>query len=100
MTFFKREKLFLGRRDRLILYLDILRAILECCKYSPNGKAKFTHVMYMSNLSSKRLKDRLIELSYLDLIDWDKDGLRLTKKGLSFLNDCEKALKVIIRYFK
>ncbi|GEM_PF-2098845 len=99
MVFLVRRRFLQGRRDRLTVYLDILNAILECCRHSPNGKAKFTHVMYMSNLSSKRLKERLIELLYLDLVSWDSDGIKLTQKGLSFLNDCEKAMKIIMRYF-
>jgi len=97
---FRRERLFLGRRDRLIVYIDILKAILECSRYNENGRAKFTHVMYRSNLSSKRLKERLLELSYLDLVVWDGTGLKLTKKGLRFLKDCEKALRIIMSYLK
>lgn len=100
MKRFPREKLFLGRRDRLTVYLDILEAILYCCSYSRTGWAKFTHVMYKSNLSSKRLKERLLELSYLDLIVWNELGLKLTEKGLNFLNDCRKALEVIMSYLK
>ncbi|RLE57521.1 MAG: hypothetical protein DRJ30_00180 [Candidatus Methanomethylicota archaeon] len=99
-TDFIREKLFLGRRDRLIVYVDILNAILDCSGRGGNGWAKFTHVMYRSNLSSKRLKERLLELSYLDLIEWGSLGIKLTEKGLNFLKDFNRAMKIIIQYFK
>jgi len=86
-----REVRFLERRDRLNIYLDILQAIhtLSC----QTGWAKFTRVMYMANLNHKRLKERLQELSYLDMIVWSEHGLKLTEKGYRFLEELQSILE-------
>ena len=81
----QRELRFLKRRDRLNIYLDILQAIHTLAGWT--GWAKFTRVMYMANLNPATLKERLKELSYLDMIVWNEHGLRLTGKGYEFLRE-------------
>lgn len=95
-----RTKIFLKKRDRLSIYLSILDAIRECSITSKTGYAKFTHIMYKSNLSSQRLKERLKELSYLDLIIWNDLGIKLTSKGIKFLDDFKKLMTTIDSYIK
>lgn len=94
----ERNLKFLRRRDRLSVYIDILEAILEECRRSDNGFAKFTRVMYRANLSARRLKDRLLELSYLELIKWNEHGLKLTEKGRAFLREVKPFLKILAKY--
>ena len=83
---------FLKRRGRLNIYLDILSAVDEL---SGSGRdwAKFTWVMYMANMNSTRLKERLQELSYLEMIIWNEQGLRITEKGHLFLKELRNVLK-------
>jgi len=87
----RRDLSFLRRRDRLSIYLDILSSIHELSKRS--GWAKFTRVMYMANLNPARLRERLKELSYLEMIVWNEHGLRLTEKGYSFFKTLRKILE-------
>jgi predicted transcriptional regulator len=82
--FEKRDLRFLKRRGKLEIYLDILFSIY---KLAGRGWAKITRVMYMTNLNPKSLKEKLQELSYLDLIIWDERGVKLTEKGFSFLKE-------------
>ena len=92
----RRNVLFLRRRDRLAVYVSILEAIrqeMRCRRF-----AKFTHVMYRSNMSAMRLKERLQELSYLELIEWNEHGVRLTEKGVNFLREVKKLFRVLEEY--
>jgi predicted transcriptional regulator len=86
-----REVRFLERRDRLNIYLDILQAIYTLSRRA--GWAKFTRVVYMANLNHKRLKERLQELSYLDMVVWNEHGLKLTEKGYHFLKELHVVLE-------
>jgi predicted transcriptional regulator len=86
-----REVRFLERRDRLSIYLGILQAIHTLSRQT--GWAKFTRVMYMSNLNYKRLKERLQELSYLGMVVWNEHGLKLTEKGYCFLKELHGVLE-------
>lgn len=95
-----RIKNFMKRRDRITIYISILESIMECSSKSATGYAKFTHVMYRSNLSSQRLKERLQELSYLDLITWDNLGIKLTHKGKNFLEEYKNLMIKIEKYIK
>ncbi len=74
------------------IYLDILSAIDVL---SENGRywAKFTRVMYMANMNPVRLKERLQELSYLNMIIWNEQGLRLTEKGRLFYKELRGVLE-------
>jgi len=83
---------FLRRRDRLSVYVSILEA-LDGMRYT-----KITHVMYRSNLSAVRLRERLLELSYLGLIEWNEQGVRLTEKGAEFLEDVKRLLEKLEKY--
>jgi predicted transcriptional regulator len=47
----------------------------------------------MANLNHKRLKERLQELSYLDMIVWNEHGLKLTEKGYHFLKELHVVLE-------
>ena len=94
----KRRVLFLSRRDRLAVYLSILEAIRKDASKTREPFVKFTHVMYKSNLSSTRLKERLLELSYLGLVVWNEHGIKLTEKGVNFLREVKKMFKVIEEY--
>jgi len=85
------EVRFLERRDRLNIYLDILQAIHTLSRR--DGWAKFTRVVYMANLNHKRLKERLQELSYLDMVVWNGHGLKLTEKGYRFLKELHGILE-------
>ncbi|MCR6692724.1 MAG: winged helix-turn-helix domain-containing protein [archaeon YNP-LCB-003-016] len=91
---------FLKRRDRITIYLNILEAIQQLSSTSPTKRAKITHVLYKSNLNTKRLKERLQELSYLDLITWDNTGLKLTEKGKTFLQEYQNLINKINQYIK
>lgn len=91
---------FLKRRDRITIYLNILEAIQQLSSTSPTKRAKITHVLYKSNLNTKRLKERLQELSYLDLITWDNTGLKLTEKGRRFLQEYQNLINKINQYIK
>ncbi|MBC7112722.1 MAG: hypothetical protein H5T34_01650 [Candidatus Methanomethyliales bacterium] len=83
-----RDVRFLRRRGKLEIYLDVL---LSIHKLSGGGEgwAKSTRVMYMANLNPKSLKEKLQELSYLDMVVWNEHGLRLTEKGRSFLKELQ-----------
>jgi len=91
---------FLKRRDRITVYLNILEAIQQLSSTSPTKRAKITHVLYKSNLNTKRLKERLQELSYLDLIIWDNTGLKLTEKGAALLQEYRNLINKINQYIK
>ena len=93
-----REISFLKRRDRLSVYIDILEAIREEQGKDGRRYAVYTRIMYRSNLSSKRLKERLLELSYIGLVEWNEQGVRLTEKGWKFLEDIKPLLKVLECY--
>jgi len=86
-----RETRFLKRRSRLDIYLDVLSSIHRLSGFT--GWARFTRVMYMANLNPATLKERLKELSYLDMIVWNEHGLRLTGKGYSFLKELSGLLE-------
>lgn len=73
------------------IYLDILSAIHVLSGWT--GWAKFTRVMYMANLNPARLRERLKELSYLEMIVWNEHGLRLTEKGYAFLKELREVLR-------
>jgi len=47
----------------------------------------------MANLNPARLRERLKELSYLEMIVWNEHGLRLTEKGYSFFKTLRKILE-------
>ncbi len=91
-----RDVRFLKRRDRLLVYVSILEAIRGEASKKPF--AKFTRVMYRSNLSAMRLRERLRELSYLGLVEWNEQGVRLTEKGEKFLREVKKLFKVLEKY--
>jgi len=91
---------FLKRRDRITIYINILESIQQLSIINPTGRAKITHVLYKSNLNTKRLKERLQELSYLDLITWDNTGIKLTEKGKEFLQEYQKLINKINQYIK
>lgn len=91
---------FLKRRDRITIYIDILESIQQLSIINPTRRAKITHVLYKSNLNTKRLKERLQELSYLDLITWDNTGIKLTEKGKEFLQEYQKLINKINQYIK
>jgi predicted transcriptional regulator len=86
-----REVRFLERRDRLSIYLGILQAIHTLSRQT--GWAKFTRVVYVANLNHKILKERLQELSYLDMVVWNEHGLKLTDKGYCFLKELHGVLE-------
>jgi len=92
----RRNVLFLRRRDRLVVYANILEAIRE--EMHSRRFARFTHVMYRSNMPVRRLKKRLQELSYLDLVEWNEHGVRLTEKGVNFLREVKKLFRVLEEY--
>jgi len=92
----RRNVLFLRRRDRLVVYVSILEAIRE--EMRSRRFAIFTHVMYGSNMSAMRLKERLQELSYLELVEWNEHGVRLTEKGINFLREVKKLFRVLEEY--
>jgi len=91
MMWRSREARFLERRDRLSIYLDILQAIHTLSRR--DGWAKFTRVVYVANLNHKRLRERLQELSYLDMVVWYEHGLKLTEKGYRFLKELHGILE-------
>ena len=92
----RRHVLFLNRRDRLAVYISILEAIREVMR--EGSFAKFTHVMYKANLSAVRLKQRLLELSYIELVEWNEHGVKLTEKGVNFLKEVRKLFRVLEEY--
>jgi predicted transcriptional regulator len=85
-----REVRFLKRRGRLDIYLDILSSIH---RLGGMGWARTTRVMYIVNLNPRSLKEKLQELSYLDMIVWNEHGVRLTEKGYSFLKEMRAVLE-------
>jgi len=90
----ERAERLLKRRDRLSIYVSILEA-LDDRRYT-----KLTHVMYRSNLSAMRLRERLLELSYLGLIVWNEQGVKLTEKGVEFLREVKGLLEVLERKYR
>ncbi|MCB9361960.1 hypothetical protein H6504_00860 [Candidatus Woesearchaeota archaeon] len=73
------------KRERITIIYDILKAIQD-----KGGKARPTHILYKSNLSSQMLKDYLGELAKNDFVEEQEDGkgnryFHLTQRGYKYL---------------
>ena len=80
-----------GRRSRLELYLEVLRAI-------KNGTEKPTRIMYEANLSWMLLKDILSSLESQDLVEEiDVSGSR-DRRSVRIYRITEKG-GALLRYF-
>jgi len=72
------------RRERIVIIHDILKTIQE------KGKAKPTHILYKSNLSSQMLKDYLKDLiskGFVEEISEKSKHYILTDRGYKYLKD-------------
>ena len=70
------------KRERIEIINDILKAI-----QSHSGKAKPTHILYKSNLSSQMLKDYLSELISKGLVEEKDKMYHITDKGHAYVKD-------------
>ncbi|MFZ0183937.1 MAG: winged helix-turn-helix domain-containing protein [Nitrosotalea sp.] len=78
------------RRNKLEIYCAILNSIIQESKNS--GIVRPTRIQFSSGLSYDSLTKFLNELKEKKML-LDHDEIRLTKKGVQFLKDCEKIRK-------
>jgi predicted transcriptional regulator len=83
----------LPRRDILKIYGDLLSVLRS---ESKTEKVVLTHIQIRINVPFDRLKNYIIELKELGLID-NETSLKLTEKGNEFLNEYEKILDFMKR---
>jgi predicted transcriptional regulator len=81
------------RRDRLKIYGDLLSALKS---EANNEKVVLSHIQVHINVPFDRLKNYIIELKNLGLIE-DETSLKLTEKGKQYLQEYEKILDFMRR---
>jgi predicted transcriptional regulator len=81
------------RRDILKIYGDLLSVLKS---ESNTEKVVLTHVQIRINVPFDRLKNYIIELKELGLID-NETSLKLTDKGKEYLKEYEKVLEFMKR---
>lgn len=81
------------RRDRLKIYMDLLRIIRA---ESKKERIIITRIQQRSNVPFDRLKAYLIELKERELID-DENAPRITDKGRQSLAEYEQILEFMKR---
>jgi predicted transcriptional regulator len=82
----------IARRDKMKIYGDLL-SILQC--ENCNGIV-LTRLQLKLNVPFDRLKQYLIQLKELDLIE-DETSPKLTKKGKQYIREYEKILDFMKR---
>ena len=81
------------RRDKLRIYGDLL-SVLRSEAYSE--KVVLTHIQVRLNVPFDRLKNYIIELKNLGLIE-DETSLKLTQKGKQYLQEYERIVDFMNR---
>lgn len=85
------------RRERIEIIYDILKVIQD-----KGGKAKPTHILYKSNLSSQMLKEYLNYLIEKNFLQQTKDSkskfYTLTDKGYKYIEDYSTIKKFMDSY--
>lgn len=81
------------RRDKLKIYGDLLSVLRSEANI---GKIVLTHIQVRINVPFDRLKNYIIELKNLGLIE-DETSLRLTEKGKQYLQEYERILDFMKR---
>ncbi|MBN1243960.1 hypothetical protein JXA31_00015 [Candidatus Bathyarchaeota archaeon] len=82
----------IARRDKMKIYGDLL-AILQS---ENDNRIVLTRLQLKLNVPFDRLKQYLIQLKELDLIE-DETSPKLTKKGRQYIRDYEKVLDFMNR---
>ncbi len=82
------------RRDKLKIYGDLLSVLRR--EGNEPGRVVLTRVQVQINVPFDRLKNYIIELRELGLIE-DEVSLKLTEKGKQYLVEYERILEFIKR---
>ncbi|HDH91553.1 MAG TPA: hypothetical protein ENF38_01240 [Candidatus Aenigmarchaeota archaeon] len=94
----------MGRRERLLVIYDILKAANEKDVFGERRGATRTRIMYKANLSFNQLKIYLPLLIQLGLLEEAKNGrnvrYRPTEEGIRFLNYMEPVREFFIEFIK
>jgi predicted transcriptional regulator len=81
------------RRDKLKIYGDLLSVLYS---EANNEKIVLTRIQTRINVPFDRLKNYILELNDLGLIQ-DEKTLKLTEKGKQYLSEYEKVLEFMKR---
>ncbi|MFP4423960.1 MAG: winged helix-turn-helix domain-containing protein [Candidatus Woesearchaeota archaeon] len=85
------------KRERIEIIYDVLKAIQD-----KGGKAKPTHILYKSNLSSQMMKQYLMSLIEKGFIEEVRDKKNkyyvLNKKGFEYIKDFDMIRKFMDSY--